>query len=430
MSCALAGLVVTGAVACAQSEDTTGFRFEFGAVSDVTNERYYEESFDDTTFTGRRLAGSPEYRNAGLLGFDLSARMAGGARLQWRQEAVAGDHLLRSYTRVELAGEPREGWQARFVPELDLRRDRSFGADRRELRFRPEARLRAVSLDRRDTWDFTLGGDWSRTSGTSDVLTLDRNAGRAMARWTRAPLESPWEFEVGAGADLRDFPDSTVRDHVEPHAVLTLRHLLPAAGSAALDLELDRRTPRHATSSTQDRFWSGRADLSAFLPFRDHLTAELLGSLDGYRYDRPDTSVYFDYHTLAMRPAVRWTLPRDWAVRAGPRFEWLRAPQVASERYREAALVFEVERLHGRDWWSFSPSVGRRRYARSTSSVSLDDPSLHSSYTFVEGEAFADLGLPYALRLRITGSGRLEKHDDASQDATSLYLAFDLRRSF
>jgi len=350
--------------------------------------------------------------------------------LQWRQEAVAGDHLLRSYTRVELAGEPREGWQARFIPELDLRRDRSFGADRRELRFRPEARLRAVSLDRRDTWDVTLGGDWSRTSGTSDVLTLDRNAGRLLARWTRAPIESPWELELGAGADLRAFPDSSVRDHVEPHALLTVRRLLPGAGSAVLDLQLDRRRPQHATTSTQDRFWSGRADLSAFLPFRDHLTAELLGSLDGYRYVDPDTSVYFDYHTIAIRPAVRWALPRDWGLRVGPRLEWLRAPRVATERYAEQALVFEIERLHGRDWWSISPIVGRRRYERSTASVSLDDPSVHSSYLFLEGECFADLGLPAALRLRITGSGRLERHEDPSQDATSLYLALDLRRSF
>ena len=424
------GLALCASRAHAQTEDTTRFRFEFGAVSDVTNERYYETGFDDTTFTGRRLAGSPEYRNAGVAAFDWTGARVGGARLQWRQEAVAGDHLLRSYSRLELTAEPREGWQARVIPELDLRRDRSFGSDRRELRFRPEARVRAVSLDRRDTWDMTLGGDWSRTSGTSDVLTLDRNAGRIAARWARAPLESPWELELGVGADLRTFPDSSVRDHLEPRGTLTFRHLLPSAGSATLDLELDHRSPQHATSSTQDRFWNGRADLSAFVPFRDHLTAEWLSSLEGYRYANPDTSVYFDYHTLALRPAVRWSLPRDWALRAGPRVEWLGAPQVATERYREVALVVEVERLHGRDWWSFSPTIGQRRYERSTATVSLDDPAVHSSYLFLEGECFADLGLPVGLRLRVTGSGRVERHEDDSQDATSLYLALDLRRGF
>ena len=38
--------------------------------------------------------------------------------------------------------------------------------------------------------------------------------------------------------------------------------------------------------------------------------------------------------------------------------------------------------------------------------------------------------LPAGLRLRITGSGRLERHDDSSQDASSVYVALDLRRSF
>ena len=112
------------------------------------------------------------------------------------------------------------------------------------------------------------------------------------------------------------------------------------------------------------------------MPVREHVTLEWASSLDGYHYAAPDTSVYFDYQTILLRPGVRWTLPRDWSLRAGPRFEWLRAPRVPTERYLEQAIVLEVERLHGRDWWSFQPIVGQRRYKRSTSSVSLDDPDL------------------------------------------------------
>ena len=423
------GLLVAG-VARAQRPDSSWVRLEVGALSDVTNERYYEDGFDDTTFTGRRLAGSPEYRNAGLLALDWATALPVGSSLRVRQEAVAGDHLLRSYTRAEFQGEPREGWKAQFVPELDLRRDRSFGADRREFRFRPEARVRATSLARDDMWELLVGGDWSRYSGSSDVLTLDRNAGRGQLRWTHTPLDAAWELELGYGADLRTFPDSVIRDHVEQHASATLRHLLPGAGSGVLDLQLDRRSPLGSPRSTRDRFWSPRAELSAFVPVREHVTLEWSSSLDGYHYAAPDTSVYFDYQTILLRPGVRWTLPRDWSLRAGPRFEWLRAPRVPTERYLEQAIVLEVERLHGRDWWSFQPIVGQRRYERSTSSVSLDNPDLHSSYRFIEGELFADLGLPAGLRLRITGSGRLERHEDSSQDASSVYFALDLRRSF
>ncbi len=410
--------------------DTSFVRFEFGGSSDMTNERFYQDTFDDTTFTGRRITGTPEYRTAGVLALDAAGAFLRGGRFTLRQEGAAGDHLLRSYTRLELVGEPRDGWKAQLVPELDARRDRSFGSDRRELRFRPEGRLRATSLDHSNTYELLVGGDWSRTSGTSELLVLDRNAGRAWARWSHAPLDALWETELGYGADARMFPDSVARDHIEQHGSAALRRLLPGGGSSALELQLDRRVPYYTTSSTRDHFWSGRADLNAFMPLHDKLSAELLASVDGYRYEHADTSVYFDYHTIDVRPALRWSLAHDWSMRFGPRFEWLAAPKVVAERYREVAAVLEAERLHGREWWSIAPAAGWRTYERSAATVTLDEPELHSSYLFVEGEFFSDVGLPAAVRLRLTGSARVERHEDPSQDATSLYLALDVRRGF
>lgn len=405
-------------------------RFEFGAQSDVTNERFYEDTFDDTTFTGRRLAGSPEYRSAGVGSLDALFGRAGLGRLRVHQEGTAGDHLLRSYSRLEWTGEPRDGWNWSLAPELDLRRDRSFGSDRRELRFRPDGRLRFTSLDRAERWDLLAGGDWVRASGTSEVTTLDRNAGRAWLRWSHAPLDALWETELGYGADARAFPDSVSRDHVEQHGALAVRRLLPGGSSAALELQLDRRTAWHETSSTRDRFWSGRADASVFVRLHDALTGELFASVDGYRYDEADTSVYFDYRTWNVRPGFRWSLAHDWSLRAGPRFEWLSAPGVSSERYHEVAAAIEAERLHGRDWWSFTPSAGWRQYERSAATVSLAEPDLHSSYLFVESEFYGDVALPAALRVRFSGSARYERHEDPSQDATSLYCSLDLRRRF
>lgn len=426
----LAALSATPGAVNAQNADTDGVRFEFGGLSDVTNERFHEDSFDDTTFTGRRLTGSPEYRSAGVASVDAAGGFLRGGRFLLRQEAIAGDHLLRSYSRLELSGEPRDGWRFSLAPELDARRDRSFGSDRRELRFRQDGRLRITSFDHSDAWDLLVGGDWLRTSGTSEVTVLDRNAGRAWLRWAHTPLDAVWEAEAGYGADVRAFPDSVIRDHVEQHGSLAVRALLPGGSTAAIEVQLDRRTTLYETPSTRDHFWSGRIDARSDLRLHDHLTAEIVVGVDGYRYDQADTSVYFNYRTWTARPGFRWTLAHDWALRIGPRLEWLVAPQVPSERYREVAAAIEVERLHGSDWWSITPSAGWRQYERSASTVSLDEPDLHSSYLFVEGEVFADVALPAALRARFSGSGRYESHEDPSQDAMSMYFSLDLRRRF
>ena len=114
------------------------------------------------------------------------------------------------------------------------------------------------------------------------------------------------------------FPDSVSRDHIEQHGSFALRRLLPGGGSSALELQLERRRPYYSTTATRDDFWSGRADLNFMLPLHDKLSAEFTASVDGYRYERADTSVYFDYQTILLRPGVRWTLLQDWSLRAGP----------------------------------------------------------------------------------------------------------------
>jgi hypothetical protein len=275
-----------------------------------------------------------------------------------------------------------------------------------------------------------VGGDWFRSEGATELVTLDRNAGRAWLRWAHAPLTSRWDSELGYGADLRAFPDSTNRDHLEQHGAVTLRGTLPRAGSVTLDTQVDRRTPIYDTPSTRDHFWSGHGDGTVFVPLHERLTAELWLMADGYRYDHPDSSVYFDYTLLSAQPSLHWTLARDWGLRLGPRFEDLLAPEVPAERYRQVELVVEAERLHLGDWLSLSPSAGWRQYERSSSTLSLAEPDLHSSYLFVEGEAFGDFGLPGRVRLRFSGSARYESHEDPSQDANSLYGSIDIRRAF
>ena len=67
---------------------------------------------------------------------------------------------------------------------------------------------------------------------------------------------------------------------------------------------------------------------------------------------------------------------------------------------------------------------------RSAATLSLASPDLHSSYLFASGDVYTDFGLPALLRLRLSGSGRYERHEDPSQDASGLYFAVDLRRRF
>src|SRR5262249_6070481 len=242
--------------------------------------------------------------------------------------------------------------------------------------------------------------------------------------------ESGWDTELGYGADLRAFPDSANRNHVEQHGALTLRRSFLGAGTASVDAQLDRRVPLEDTPSTRDHFWSGHADGTVFAPLRGRGMAELWLSGGGYRYGRPDTSAYFDYTQASLQPMLHSSIGSSWGVRVGPRLEWLLAPDVVAERYRQFSLVLEAERLHLGDWLSLSPSAGWRDYERSSARLSLATPDLHSSYLFAEAEAFGEFGLPGRTRLRFSGSARFESHEDPSQDANSLYLSVDFRRAF
>ena len=69
-------------VARAQGRDSSVVHWELGAASDVTNEFYYQDTFDDTTFTGTRLTGTPEHRSAVVAALEL-AHLSGSGRRLW-----------------------------------------------------------------------------------------------------------------------------------------------------------------------------------------------------------------------------------------------------------------------------------------------------------------------------------------------------------
>ena len=153
-------------------------RLEVGALSDVTNERYYEDGFDDTTFTGRRLAGSPEYRNAGLFALDWATAGPVGSRLRLRQEAE-----LQRQGLLRLAGEIRQ-WRERV--------EKARGAGASDLAGRAEAHIVTLMEQGRSRWQ-TLGEVGER------FAAVERDLQQLTAR--AAPAQAPGQGGQGATGD-------------------------------------------------------------------------------------------------------------------------------------------------------------------------------------------------------------------------------------
>ena len=80
MALVLSTVFGSSRAAFAQGRDSSVVHWEVGVASDVTNEFYYEDTFDDTTFTGTRLTGTPEHRSAAVAAFELARLSGSGGR--------------------------------------------------------------------------------------------------------------------------------------------------------------------------------------------------------------------------------------------------------------------------------------------------------------------------------------------------------------
>jgi hypothetical protein len=420
------GLLVAAPAAAAPAADSLAVHFELGASADASNELFYEQSYTDTTFLGRRLHGTPEARGAGVVAMNLAA-----ARGPWhyalRPEVTIGDAVTRAATSAVVRFRPDERWRLAFEPRASFTRDRTFDLDRRELLVASTVSARRRFTD--DVLDARLGGDVLQTPGSQDPYLLAHRVGRGVLAWEHDGI-----LGLGWGAryeaDLRVFPDSGARDHQEHQLELSARRDFSGGHALSLLAGLSRRVPLRNVPGTLDRFHEGRAELHGTWRWDDAYSVGLNLDGDGYRYDRPDTVVDFDYTVVRAELLLR----RDFSGRAwlaaGPRAEFLTAPWNPAERYREWAASLEVEFLDDGRWWLLGPAAGRRGYEVSEDGSSTDPDAIHSSYLFAELQVLADQALPGRWRLRLTANGRAEKHDDSSQDARSLYFSLDLRRLF
>jgi hypothetical protein len=410
--------------------DSVHVHFELGASADASNEQFYEQTYTDTTFLGRQLHGTPQGSAAGVAAMELSGlRDAGRMSYALRPELALGDLVTRAGATGALGLRAGEHWRTLFEPRVQFSRDRSFGIERREMLAASTATARRRFDDGADALELRLGGELLGTHGSSDPFLLSHRNLRLGAGWDHDGL-----LGLGWGAnyriDVRTFPDSTNRDHIEHDGEISLRRDFLGGHSLSFVAGATRRIPRHDVPGSRDHFFEARGELLGSLHFSDQYAGELLIEADGYRYDRPDSAVDFDYALTRMQMRVR----RDFGGRAwlafGPRVEILTAPWNAAERYVEVALPLELETLAAGHWWLLEPAAGTRAYELSESGNSKDPAAIHSSYLFLETEVLGEQPLPLRTRARLTMSARFEQHDDPSQDSRSLYFSLDVRRLF
>lgn len=401
-------------------------RFEVGIVTDLTNEQYFEETYSDTLFLTRTLRESPEHRTAGVVAMEWAIRGGPDAwGLSLRPEVVIGDKTRRATATGKWFSTAQGLGSWSFEPRIEWREDDSFGLERRDWRAAFDARHRR-RLGEWDRLDLRVGGEWSDASGDAIASVLDRRVARTSARWARTPLLG-WEWDVQASADARTFPDSTSRDHLESTLAVETRRLFGEAHQFTLALGTSHRGTLRDEHSTRDRYWAPRAQIA--LDLRSDASARLHWSAEGeaMRYAAPDAEVYFDYEFLRTRLDLERDLGVGWAMRIGPRLEWLLSIENASERYAQTGVGLEIEQLSPAAWWSVSPDAGWRQYERETDTI-IVAPGLHSSFAYFGLQAMVEWTIAGAWRSRLLADGRVEKHRDPSQDARSLYFSVDVRR--
>lgn len=422
---ALLCVLISAPRVCANISDSSFTRIEVGAAADFTNEQYFEDTYSDTLFLGRRLSNTPELRAGAALSLDHQRGTPGSDWwFRMRLDGRLGDKLQRLDANAKWRTTDDLAWRVGVEPTLALRSDKSFGETRREVRSRLLARLSRRSLDEVNTVELVGAGEVYRAQASSTDYVLDRDAAELSAAWSHTAPYAALSWRTRYTGFARAFPDSADRDHFEHRAHVSLDWSGLSAAVSVL-AELEHRLPRRIVYSTRDAYWASQAELGVTLRPWQWGSAELALSGEGYRYELPDSVSYFDYQLVRGRVGGRFELAGGYSLTASPQGEALLAQASPGERYFEWGGALDVERSLGQAWWSFSPSAGVRRY------TAVGDVALlsgHSDYRFLELQMLVDQALPLKCRARLSATLRFEKHDDPSQDARSLYFSVDLRR--
>ena len=418
--------------------DSLRFYVEVGAGGDVSNQVFYEQSFDSSLFDERITVSDPQTRFGGVALLRLLG-VNGRTTFQAWNETRAGNELRRNLARLGVL----HATGARSAVSLDLeadgRHDRSFGLDRKDLRLSALAAARASSADRLAGGRVFARAERLRGNEEGDGLDLYPDFDFVQAGVDLDRIGESWgAASLGYALGARTFPDTTERDYVE-HTLLG-SGLVRLGERWSVDVFGDgARRLAHDDSAFGDRLWQG--DVEGRLVRRSGPRWELgLRSRVRFaRYDVP-TPTFFNANFFRHALFARHRAESGLEVEIRPEIELARTPDfgglpadapvedkraVAGEEFDEVALRGEVERFGPSGWWTVSPALGRRNYLKTAASA--EDLSSRSDFWFGEIVAFADLRLARRLGLRASADFRLESHDVSADDAKSLSLAAELR---
>ncbi|MEO6463277.1 MAG: hypothetical protein ABIP29_09395 [Candidatus Eisenbacteria bacterium] len=419
--------------------DSTRLFVTVGAGADLSNQLFYEQSFDSTAFSERITVSDPETR-VGILGHVRLVGLRGRTSFQVENEARAGDALLRSLVRAGVAHATGEHARLTLDVEADGRHDTSFGVRRRDLRLGALAAGRLSTADRLASARLFVRGERVRGSeGADDGLRLFPDFDFVQAGLDADRLwGSRGTASLGYALGARSFPDTSARNYLEH--TLGLSGLWRIDDRWSFDVFGDggRRAARR-DSAVGDRLWQG--DLEGRLTRRagERWELGLRSRVRGLRYDAP-TTTYFDSRFWRHAAFARLRTDSGLEVEIRPEIEFARTPDfgrlpasasagdrraVAGEEYDELVLRGEVERFGAGGWWTVSPAVGRRNYLKAAAAA--EDLSSRSDFWFAEVTAFADRRLRRGLELRASVDLRMERHEIAADDAKSLSVAAELR---
>lgn len=411
--------------------DSTRLRLEIGASTDYTNEIYYLDSLATPTLVQRQRFDTPQTLTAGVL---LAAwdgtRAARGTGYSFTQEVAIGERLQRATFLGRWRQAVAPDWRWLLLPRAEYRRDRSLGRDFEEYQAGLTTRLRHELLDGATAIEGGLQGDWLHTAGSGAELLADRWTAGAVAALDRSAL-SGLDGRLEYTFRVRGFPDSSMRDHLEHETQLRLRAGWGLADFAAVDLATIRRFTIHLAPTSLDNFWEETALFEIQHDAGGRLGAAAHVDVDAVQFDVPDAVLYFDHQEVVARAGPRWQPHPTTLFEAGPRLDWLGTSLAPEESYLEFGGYVSLETIAAGALWTVTPSAGRRRYPAGEPDPNFPSvTSGHSSYDFVELELFGDQRIPGGCRARLSANGRWELHDEAVENATSLYFSVDVRRLF
>jgi len=405
--------------------DTVAVYVETGASAEYYNEMFYEDAYIDTTFLGRRMVDTPEPRYAGML-YTLVQGTRGERRSAYRiaNELSLGDKVQREALGIDWRSQLAPDWRLAVHPAFEWRHDRSFERDEQRWNGTLGARLRRSFGDEANAIELGALADRARGQGPGSEFLPDRDAVRGSLALDHMGLLGD-EWRLGYSLATRVFPDSTSRDHYEHAWEGHWRR--PLAGGHVLMIETTghRRQTHDFVTTTRDNFWEEAAVIEGDWRTADRWGVTTRVEGEALQYDVEEPEVYFDYWIARARLGLRYDGGFRGTVTVGPRAERLMAALSPDESYREIAGAVELEVLGRHSLWDVTPAVGWRAYDQSGRDAVV--VGLHSSYAFIDFDAFVDQPIMGRLRLRTLAAVRYESHADPSQNAVGIQFSAQVR---